>query len=50
MSLLYFGLDMFCQFEARVPELDAGFSIQYAMYTVQSTGGGGRFACQIMEL
>jgi hypothetical protein len=25
MSLLYFGLDVFCQFEVRVPDFDAVF-------------------------
>jgi hypothetical protein len=29
MSSLYFGLDVFCQFEARVPEFDAVFSVHY---------------------
>jgi hypothetical protein len=33
---------MFCQFEARVPELDTWFSIQYAMYSPQLGGGGLR--------
>jgi hypothetical protein len=35
---LYFGLDVFCQFEARVPEFDAVFSIQCILY-------GGERAC-----
>jgi hypothetical protein len=30
MSLLYFGLDVFCQFEARIPEFDGEFSVQYS--------------------
>jgi hypothetical protein len=35
---LYFGLDVFCQFEARVPEFDAVFSVQCPLYR----GKGGR--------
>jgi hypothetical protein len=34
MLSVYFGLNIFCQFEARVPEFDAVFS-------VHCTGGGG---------
>ncbi len=37
MSSLYFGLDIFCQFEARVPEYDAVLSVQCTLY-----GGAGR--------
>jgi hypothetical protein len=37
MSLLYFELDIFCQFEAGVPEFDAAFSVQC---TIQSTAVG----------
>ncbi len=36
MSLLYFGLDVFCQFEARVPEFD-----QRSVCSVYCTEGGG---------
>ncbi len=36
MTSLYFGLDVFCQFEARVPEFDAVFNVQCTLY-----GGGG---------
>jgi hypothetical protein len=36
MMPLYFGLDVFCQFEARVPKYSAVFSI-CIVYTVQST-------------
>jgi hypothetical protein len=39
MSSLYFGLDVFCQFECRVPEYHAVIS---ALYTVQSTTVRGR--------
>jgi hypothetical protein len=35
MSSLYFGLDVFCQFEARVPEFDAVFSVKYNSGTLQ---------------
>jgi hypothetical protein len=45
MSWLYFGLDMFCQFKARVPEFDTVFSVQHTLY-----GGGGGVACQILGL
>ncbi len=37
MSSLYFGLDVFCQFEARVPEFDAVFCVQCTLYRA---GGG----------
>jgi hypothetical protein len=37
ISLLYFGLDAFCQFEARVPIFDAVFSVQCTVYSVQCT-------------
>jgi hypothetical protein len=33
MSSLYFGLDVFCQFEARIPELNEVFSVQTARNT-----------------
>ncbi len=36
MSSLYFRLDVFYQFEARVPEFDAVFSVHCTLY-----GGGG---------
>jgi hypothetical protein len=39
MSLLYFGLDVFCQFEARVLEFDTMFSV---VYTEQFTAVGGQ--------
>jgi hypothetical protein len=32
MLLLYFVLDVFCQFEARVPEFYAVFSVQSTLY------------------
>ncbi len=32
MSLVYFVLDVFCQFEARVPEFYAVFSVQSTLY------------------
>jgi hypothetical protein len=32
MSSLYFGLDVFCQFDAKVPELDAVFSVECTLY------------------
>ncbi len=32
MSSLYFGLDVFGQFEARVPEFDAVFSVQCTLH------------------
>jgi hypothetical protein len=35
MSLLYFGLAVFCQFEARVPEFDAVFSVVCTLYNPQ---------------
>ncbi len=43
MSSLYFGLDVFCQFEVRLPEFDALFSVHCTVYCVQSTAmwGGG---------
>jgi hypothetical protein len=34
MSALYFGLDLFCQFDAGAPEFDAVFSVQYTLYRV----------------
>ncbi len=37
MSSLYFGRDVFGQFEARVPEFDAVFSV----LTVHTVQGGG---------
>ncbi len=43
MSSLYFGLDVFCQCEARVPEFDAVFRVQCKLYT-------GGVACQILGL
>jgi hypothetical protein len=49
MLSLHFGPDVFCQFEARVPEFYAVFSVQY-MYKVQFTAVGERAACQILEL
>jgi hypothetical protein len=33
MSSLYFGLDVFCLFEAGVPEFEAVFSIHRTLYT-----------------
>ncbi len=39
MSSLYFGLDAFCQLEARVPEFEAVFSIQRTLYSPQLLGG-----------
>jgi hypothetical protein len=36
MSSLYFGLDVFCQFEARVPEFD-----HCSVYRVYVQYGGG---------
>jgi hypothetical protein len=45
MSPLYLELDVFCQFEARVPEFDA---VQCTVHTVR--GGGGVVACKILEL
>jgi hypothetical protein len=52
MSLLYFGFDLLCQFEARVPEFDAELSVQCALYSPQLFGGGGGagVACQILGL
>jgi hypothetical protein len=32
MSSLYFGLDVFCQLEARVPEFDAVFRVQCSVF------------------
>jgi hypothetical protein len=32
MSSLHFGLDVFCQFEARVPEFDAVYSVHCTLY------------------
>jgi hypothetical protein len=43
MSSLYFGLDVFYQFEARVPEFD-----YCSVFSVHCTGGG--VACQILGL
>ncbi len=37
MPLMYFGLDVFCQFEARVLEFDAVLSVQIT----DTLGGGG---------
>ncbi len=46
MSSLHFGLDVFCQFEARVPEFD-----KHTVYSGHCTGGGGRgVAYQILGL
>ncbi len=39
MSSLYFGLDIFCQFEAGVPEFVTVFSVS-VQYTVQGVGEG----------
>jgi hypothetical protein len=39
MSSLFFGLDVFCQFEARVPEFDAVFSTQYTLYKKGEVAG-----------
>ncbi len=51
MSTLYFGLDVFCQFKARVAEFDAVFRVQCTLYSVQSTAGGGAgVAYQILGL
>jgi hypothetical protein len=38
MSSLYFGLDVFCQFEARVPEFDAVYSVHCTQYTSTAIG------------
>jgi hypothetical protein len=32
MYSMYFGLDVFCQFEARVPEFDTVFVVQCTLY------------------
>jgi hypothetical protein len=40
------GLDVFCQFEARVLEFDAVFSVQCTLYG----GGEGGVVCQILGL
>ncbi len=34
---LYFGLDVFCQFEAKVPEFDTVFSVHCSPYTSTAT-------------
>ncbi len=39
MSSLYFGLNVFCQFEARDSEFDAVFTVQCTLY--MGKGGGG---------
>jgi hypothetical protein len=51
MSSLYFGLDVFCRFEATVElEFDEVFSVQ-CTYIVQSTAvGGAGGACPIPGL
>jgi hypothetical protein len=41
MSSLYFGLDVFCQFEARVPEVDTVFSVQCTLFSPQLMGSRG---------
>jgi hypothetical protein len=40
-SLLYFGLDVFCQFEVRVPEFGAVFRVQCTLCSPQLLGGMG---------
>jgi hypothetical protein len=39
MSSLYSGQDVFCQFEARVPEFKAVFSVQCILYRGGEGGG-----------
>jgi hypothetical protein len=39
MSTLYFGLDVFCPFEARVPEYYAVVSVRCTLYSPQLLGG-----------
>ncbi len=41
MSSLYFGLDVFCQFEARVLELYTVFSLKCTLYSPQLLGVRG---------
>jgi hypothetical protein len=41
MSSWYFGLDVFCPFEARVPEYYAVVSVQCTLYSPQLLGGRG---------
>jgi hypothetical protein len=43
MSSLYFGLDLFCQFAARVPEFDVVFSVECTrtVYSPQLAGDRG---------
>jgi hypothetical protein len=44
MSSLYFGLGVFCQFEAEVPEFDAVFSVEFTLYSPQLSEGKGCFS------
>jgi hypothetical protein len=39
MLSLYFGLDVFCQFEARVQEFDTVFGVQCILSSPQQRGG-----------
>ncbi len=48
MSSLSFGLNVFCQFESRVPEFDAVFSVQCTLYSPQLLWAG--VAYQILGL
>jgi hypothetical protein len=41
MSSLYFGLDVFCQFESKVPEFDAVLGVLYTLQSTTDEGGGG---------
>jgi hypothetical protein len=38
---LYFWLDVFCPFEARVPDVGAVFSVQCTVYTFTAVGRRG---------